>query len=109
MALLAGVGSALVISAAGAAQSSQPSGDTIAVIAGDGPPAGPPVPGPATASPLGEPDGVAVDASGNVYIADITNDQIEKVTRPERCRSSPATAISAHRCRAPRSTALSAP
>ncbi len=45
------------------------SGGTLSVLAGTGTP-GQPTPGPATASPLERPTGVAVDASGNVYLAD---------------------------------------
>jgi sugar lactone lactonase YvrE len=55
-----------------------PSG-TLSVIAGDGRP-GAPTPGPATATPLGGPNGVAVDSSGNLYIADGGNAVVEKVT-----------------------------
>jgi sugar lactone lactonase YvrE len=46
-------------------------GNGIAGYAGEG--------GPATAAELNEPDGVAVDASGNVYIADQMNHRIRKV------------------------------
>ena len=41
---------------------------------------GPPTAGPATASRLHDPDGIAVDSAGNVYIADYSNAVIEKVT-----------------------------
>ena len=41
---------------------------------------GAPIPGPATSSPLGAPYGVAVDTAGNLYIADIDADVVEKVT-----------------------------
>jgi sugar lactone lactonase YvrE len=41
---------------------------------------GAPTVGPATSSALSEPTGVAVDSSGNVYIADIYNNEVEKVT-----------------------------
>ncbi|GAA0366997.1 NHL repeat-containing protein [Streptomyces blastmyceticus] len=37
--------------------------------------------GPATATPLNSPDGVAVDKDGNVYIADRANHRVRKVTR----------------------------
>ena len=47
-------------------------GNGIAQFAGDG--------GPATAASLGLPDGVAVDASGNLYIADTASHRIRKVT-----------------------------
>jgi sugar lactone lactonase YvrE len=52
---------------------------TLSVIAGDGDDSTP-TPGPATSSPLGEIAGVAVDQAGNVYIADPTNNVVEKVT-----------------------------
>ncbi len=54
-----------------------PSG-TLSVIAGTGTD-GPPTAGPATSSALNDPTGIAVDASGNVYIADENNYLIEKV------------------------------
>ena len=40
----------------------------------------PPTPGPATSSALGYLNGVAVDSAGNVYIADISHSEVEKVT-----------------------------
>ncbi len=52
---------------------------TLSVIAGDGSDSTP-TPGLATSSPLGEIAGVAVDQAGNVYIADPTNNVVEKVT-----------------------------
>jgi hypothetical protein len=55
-----------------------PSG-TLSIIAGTGT-AGAPTPGPATRSDLRDPDGVAVDSAGNVYIADTGNNVVEKVT-----------------------------
>jgi sugar lactone lactonase YvrE len=55
-----------------------PSG-TLSVIAGDGSFAAP-TPGPATSSALWDPIGVAVDAAGDVYIADTSNNDIEAVT-----------------------------
>jgi sugar lactone lactonase YvrE len=54
-------------------------GGTLSIIAGTGT-AGAPTPGPATSSRLDGPYGVAVDSSGNVYIADTSNNEIEKVT-----------------------------
>ena len=56
-----------------------PGGD-LSVIAGGG--ATPPstTPGPATSAQLISPSGVAVDAAGNVHIADTGNNVIEKVT-----------------------------
>lgn len=52
---------------------------TLSVIAGTGT-AGSPVTGTATASPLNNPTGVAVDANGNVYIADSGAAVVAKVT-----------------------------
>ena len=54
-------------------------GGTLSVIAGTGT-SGAPTPGPATSSNLASPSGVAVDSSGNLYIADTNNNEIEKVT-----------------------------
>jgi sugar lactone lactonase YvrE len=39
-----------------------------------------PTPGPASASAIGRPTGVAVDAGGNVYVSDVPNHVIEKIT-----------------------------
>jgi hypothetical protein len=52
---------------------------TLSIFAGDGSEV-PPTPGPATHSGLSQPADVAVDSSGNVYIADSGNDVVEKVT-----------------------------
>ena len=38
--------------------------------------------GPATAAELGFPEGVAIDACGNIYIADFNNKRVRKVTYP---------------------------
>jgi DNA-binding beta-propeller fold protein YncE len=54
-------------------------GGTLSIIAGTGSP-GAPIPGPAASSPLNDPNGVVVDSAGNLYIADVNNDVIEKVT-----------------------------
>ena len=54
-------------------------GGTLSIVAGTGA-AGAPTPGPATSSKLSYPLGVAVDAAGNVYIADAGNNRVEKVT-----------------------------
>jgi hypothetical protein len=51
----------------------------LSILAGTGT-AGTPTPGLATGSKLNSPSGVAVGSSGNVYIADTGNNQIEKVT-----------------------------
>lgn len=55
-----------------------PSG-SLSVIAGTGS-QGTPTPGPATSSDIDLPTGLAVDSSGNVYIADDGNYVVEKVT-----------------------------
>ena len=54
-------------------------GGTLSIIAGNGANAFE-TPGPATSSSLYGPEGLAVDGSGNVYIADTGNDAVEKVT-----------------------------
>jgi sugar lactone lactonase YvrE len=51
---------------------------TLSIIVGNGN-SGAPTPGPATASSLSYPYGVAVDGSGNVYVADAGNNRVEKV------------------------------
>jgi len=55
-----------------------PSG-TLSIFAGELGASGEPTPGPATDSMLNEPQGVAVDGVGNVYIADTSNGVVEKV------------------------------
>jgi sugar lactone lactonase YvrE len=55
-----------------------PSG-TLSIVAGTGT-GGAPTPGPATASKLNGPEGVAFDGAGNAYIADTGNNRVEKVT-----------------------------
>ena len=55
-----------------------PSGN-LSIVAGTGS-AGPPTPGLATNSSLDTPTGAAVDAAGDVYIADFGNNRIEEVT-----------------------------
>jgi sugar lactone lactonase YvrE len=55
-----------------------PSG-TLSIFAGTGT-AATEIPGAATSSPLRGPDAVAIDAAGNVYIADSGNNVVEKVT-----------------------------
>ena len=54
-------------------------GGTLSIIAGTGT-GGAPTPGPATSSDLRGPEGVGVDSSGNIYIADTNNKQVEQVT-----------------------------
>ncbi len=51
----------------------------LSIVAGTGSP-GAPTPGPATSSALAHPQGVALDAVGNVYIADFSARQVVKVT-----------------------------
>ncbi|WP_432524478.1 cell wall-binding repeat-containing protein [Kineococcus sp. SYSU DK006] len=53
-------------------------GAELSIVAGAGH-VGAPAPGPALSSPLSGPTGVAVDGSGNVYIADTGNHVVEKV------------------------------
>ena len=55
-----------------------PSG-ALSIAAGTGSP-GVPVSGQATSSPLSDPQGVAVDTAGDLYIADGQNNVVEKVT-----------------------------
>ncbi len=54
-------------------------GGTLSIIAGTGG-FGAPTPGPATSSELASPTGLAVDNSGNLYVADSGNNVIEKIT-----------------------------
>jgi DNA-binding beta-propeller fold protein YncE len=57
------------------------SGGQLSILAGSPGHGGLPIPGPATASYLNAPGGVAVDpTTGNVFIADTTNQSIEEVT-----------------------------
>ncbi|MDQ8044718.1 MAG: hypothetical protein REI11_08935, partial [Patulibacter sp.] len=55
-------------------------GGTLSVVAGLPGTFGTVKPGPATSSPLWAPGGVAVDAAGNLYIADTGNATIDKVS-----------------------------
>ncbi len=52
-------------------------GGSLSIIAGMPGHHAPPTPGPATNSSLFHPAGVAVDGSGNVYIADSGNEVVE--------------------------------
>jgi hypothetical protein len=52
---------------------------TLSIIAGNGTQV-PPTPGPATHSSIGEPNGLAVDKAGNLYISDDYNYRVYKVT-----------------------------
>ncbi len=54
-------------------------GGSLWVVAGNGT-AGAPTTGPATSSDLNGPDGLALDGAGNLYIADYSNNAVEKVT-----------------------------
>ncbi|MEZ0165832.1 cell wall-binding repeat-containing protein [Kineococcus sp. LSe6-4] len=56
------------------------SGSTLSPVAGSGTEGPAAVGRPAVDSPLKDPTGVAVDAAGNVFIADAGNNQVEKVT-----------------------------
>ena len=51
----------------------------LSIVAGIGTP-GAPTPGPATQSALDYPHGVAVNSTGDLYIADYNNSEVEKVT-----------------------------
>jgi len=62
-----------------ATASSGSSTDLIKLIAGNGD-TGVPVPGPAASSPLGRAEGVAVDAAGNVYVADSASNVVVEVS-----------------------------
>jgi sugar lactone lactonase YvrE len=53
---------------------------TLSIAAGSGPQGGTPTAGPATQSKLNDPCGLAVDGAGDLYIADLGNDVVEKVT-----------------------------
>jgi hypothetical protein len=55
-------------------------GGTLSILAGKVGQVGAPTPGPASSSDLWGPSGVAIDGSGDLYIADATNSLIEKVT-----------------------------
>ncbi len=52
----------------------------LSVVTGFGPLDGTEVPGPGTDSPLDDPEGVAIDSSGDIFIADTDNDSIDKLT-----------------------------
>jgi hypothetical protein len=52
----------------------------LSVVAGDGT-QGPPTPGPATKSALNQPAGLLLDAHGDLFIADQSNNVVEEVTR----------------------------
>ena len=54
-------------------------GDTIGGYSGDG--------GPATAAEIWLPEGLAIDACGNIYISDLQNQRIRKVTFNPSCSS----------------------
>ena len=58
---------------------SQTPAGKLSVVAGDGK-SGPPTPGAATKSALSGPYGVALDAHGDLFIADTGNDVVEEVT-----------------------------
>lgn len=82
MVAMTAASSAVVVAGApgiGGATSPAPTAYAISTLAGSGTQGAPTV-GPATSSALALPSGVATDASGNVYIADTTNSEIEKVT-----------------------------
>jgi trimeric autotransporter adhesin len=51
--------------------------------------------GPATATELDEPEGVAVDAAGNIYIADTVNDRVREVSANGNISTVAGTGVSA--------------
>jgi hypothetical protein len=67
------------LAGAGVASAGPTPGGELSVVAGRGT-SGAPTPGTATSSALWYPAGVAVDSSGDVYIADTGPNEIEKVT-----------------------------
>jgi secreted PhoX family phosphatase len=67
------------LAGAGVASAGPTPGGDLSVVAGRGT-SGAPTPGTATSSALWYPAGVAVDSSGDVYIADTGPNEIEKVT-----------------------------
>ena len=69
----------------------------LTVVAGNGH-GGPPTPGPATKSNLNNPSGVALDARGDLFIADSNNNVVEEVTPAGKSRLSPAMARWDRRC-----------
>jgi sugar lactone lactonase YvrE len=75
---LALTGLALVVVFEASTASATPPIYTLSVVAGTGN-QGTPTTGSATASDLNNPQGVAVDAAGDVYIADSNNSEVEKV------------------------------
>jgi secreted PhoX family phosphatase len=54
-------------------------GGVLSVVAGDGTDTAP-TPGPATSSSIGDPEGLALDAAGDLYIADSANSYVYKIT-----------------------------
>jgi len=60
---------------------SHPPAGTLSIVAGVVGQPGPPTPGPATKSALNHPVGVAMDAHGDLFIADQWNNVVEEVTR----------------------------
>ena len=76
-----------------------PSG-TLSIVAGDGS-LGPATPGPATSSPLGYADGVAVGSAGGFYIGDPSNSEVEQVTPAAPTDTTPPPTTSAPAAPAP--------
>jgi sugar lactone lactonase YvrE len=76
---LAALSVGVVLAAAVGASAADPVPGQLSVVAGNGG-SGAPSPGPATRSKLNGPFGVAIDGLGNVYIADSSNDEVEKVS-----------------------------
>ncbi|GAB4056079.1 NHL domain-containing protein [Spirosoma litoris] len=68
---------------------------TISTVAGNGAPGKDGDNGPATSAQLNAPFGVALDGSGNLFIADQANNLIRRVSAPASVRINPSTSISA--------------
>lgn len=79
LAVAATVGLAVDLVTGGTASAAAATGSRLSVVAGTGT-AGTPTPGRAAHSKLDQPFGLALDASGDLYIADARNHEVEKVT-----------------------------
>ncbi len=62
------------------AYSGSTSPGTLSVFAGNPGSYGAPIPGPATSTPLSSPEGIALDSTGNLYVADSFHSVVEKIT-----------------------------
>jgi sugar lactone lactonase YvrE len=68
-----------LLALANPAGASSAPGPQLGVVAGTGT-AGPPTPGPATSSELDFPDGLTVDALGNLFVADAGNYEVDRIS-----------------------------